>query len=122
LATPLHALPSPKFWKLHGEERAAAFERLRAWVDQVYRPGYGILSARLADCWAEHQICLYALDLLSEIWSVLHLNEKRTPLTLAGQADWQTRVMPAIADQLAAETRSCNHAVSRNGHRTGAPL
>jgi hypothetical protein len=112
--------PSPRFWKLEGEARDQAVERLRAWVGQVYRPGYGWLSAQLADCWPEHPICLYALDLLSEIWSVLYLNEKRTALTLAGQADLQTRVMPAIAEQLARETRSCTHAPGRNGHPVGA--
>jgi hypothetical protein len=112
--------PSPRFWKLQGEARNQAVDRLRAWVDQVYRPGYGHLSALLADCWPEHPLCLYALDLLSEIWSVLYLNDKRTQLTLAGQADLQTRVMPAIAEQLANETRSCNHARTRNGHTIGA--
>src|SRR5689334_23703481 len=38
----------PRFWKLEGEARQEAIAKLRAWVEQVYRPGYGHLSAALA--------------------------------------------------------------------------
>jgi hypothetical protein len=31
----------PRWWKITGPERDTALSRLRAWVDQVYRPGYG---------------------------------------------------------------------------------
>ena len=50
-----------------------------AWVDQVYRPGYGHLAATLAPCWTSHDLCLYALDILSDLWSVLYLQPERTP-------------------------------------------
>jgi hypothetical protein len=36
-----HPLPPPRWWKITGPERDAALARLRAWVDQVCRPGYG---------------------------------------------------------------------------------
>ena len=38
--------------------------RLRAWVEQVYRPGYGHLAATLGPCWEAHDLCLYGLDIL----------------------------------------------------------
>jgi len=100
----------PPFWKLDGDDREAAVTRLRAWVDQVYRPGYGHLAAGLAECWDQHPLCLYVLDWLSELWSVLYLQPRRTAGTLAGQAEWHTRLLAAAAEQLARETRRCDHA------------
>jgi len=109
-------LPVPKFWKLDGPARDQAISRLRAWVEQVYRPGYGHLAAGLGECWEQHPLCLYILDWLSELWSVLYLTPTRTAGTLAGQAEWHTRLLPAAAEQFARETRGCTHATSR--HRT----
>jgi hypothetical protein len=103
----------PRFWNLDGQARADAISRLRAWVDQVYRPGYGQLAAQLSDCWEQHPLCLYTLDWLSELWSVLYLQPRRTPATLAGQAEWQTRLLAAAADQMARETARCPHTVTR---------
>jgi uncharacterized membrane protein YccC len=60
----------PRWWKLTGSERDLAADRLSAWVDQIYRPGYGRLAAALPPCWREHSLCLYILDWLSELWSV----------------------------------------------------
>ena len=37
--------PAPQWWKLAGDARDEALARLRAWVEQVYRPGYGQLAA-----------------------------------------------------------------------------
>jgi hypothetical protein len=107
---------APKFWKLDGPARDQAISRLRAWVEQVYRPGYGHLAASLGECWEQHPLCLYILDWLSELWSVLYLAPTRTAGTLAGQAEWHTRLLAAAAEQLAHETRGCTHATSR--HRT----
>jgi len=104
----------PRLWKLDDAERGAAIGRLRGWVDQVYRPGYGHFAAGLADCWDQHPLCLYILDWLSELWSVLYLRPTRTAGTLAGQAEWHTRLLPAAADQLAHETRRCGHAAARH--------
>jgi hypothetical protein len=107
---------APKFWKLDGPAREAAIGKLRAWVEQVYRPGYGHLAASLGECWEQHPLCLYTLDWLSELWSVLYLAPTRTAGTLAGQAEWHTRLLAAAAEQLARETRGCGHGTSR--HRT----
>ena len=86
---------APQFWKLDGPARDEAIGRLRAWVEQVYRPGYGHLAATLGDCWEQHPLCLYTLDWLSELWSVLYLQPARTAGTLAGQAEWHTRLLAA---------------------------
>ena len=107
---------APKFWKPGDPARDAAIGKLRAWVEQVYRPGYGHLAAGLGECWEQHPLCLYILDWLSELWSVLYLAPARTAGTLAGQAEWHTRLLAAAAEQLARETRGCTHATSR--HRT----
>ena len=119
-ATYQPAVP-PRFWKLDGEARQEAIAKLRAWVEQVYRPGYGHLSAALGSCWEQHPLCLYTLDWLSELWSVLYLQPQRTTGTLAGQAEWQTRLVTAAAEQMNHETSRCDHAAARNGlpARTG---
>lgn len=110
--------PAPRWWKLQGEEREQAVARLRKWVEQIYRPMYGHL-ATLGPCWPEHPLCLVILDWLSELWSVLYLQSRRTANILTSQAEFQIRVLPAAAEQLAAETARCEHAQPRNGQRAG---
>lgn len=100
-------IPAPRWWSLTGDEREEAVDRLAAWAEQIFRPGYGHLAAALGACWREHTLCLYALDLLSELWAVLYLPTERNRTTLGGQAEFQTRILPAVADQLRRETDSC---------------
>jgi hypothetical protein len=109
-------LPAPRWWKLDGEDRAEAVARVRAWVEQVYRPGYGQLAATLGPCWEQHPLCLYGLDVLSELWSVLYLQASRSPAVVSAQAEFQSRIVPAIAEQLMTETTRCGHPATR---RTG---
>jgi hypothetical protein len=114
--------PAPRWWKLRGQAREQAVERLAGWVEQVYRPGYGQLAAALGPCWPDHPLCLYALDIAAELWSVLYLQAARTPGMLSAQAEYQTRVLPALAGQMTAETHRCGHAQHRataNGAATG---
>lgn len=113
-------VPAPRWWKLTPAERQEPAARLRAWVEQVYRPGYGQLAAALGPCWESHDLCLYALDLLAELWSVLYLAGKRTPALLTAQAEYQARLLPALAEQLQAETSRCGHAHA-NGHARSLP-
>ena len=54
--------PAPAWWKLTAAERSEPLARLRAWVEQVYRPGYGHLAATLGPCWESHDLCLYGLE------------------------------------------------------------
>jgi hypothetical protein len=110
-------VPAPRWWKLTGPERDAAIGRLRAWVDQVYRPSYGQLAAMLPSCWEQHPLCLYLLDWLSELWSVLYLGSLRTGSTLAAQGEWQTRLLPAAAEQMAYEASGCGHSPPAPGDR-----
>jgi len=101
--------PAPAWWKLAATERQESLARLRAWVEQVYRPGYGHLAAGLGPCWPAHDLCLYGLDILSELWSVLYLQSARSPALLSAQAEYQARILPALADQLRIETNTCGH-------------
>jgi hypothetical protein len=112
---PYQLVPAPRWWKLDGAEHEEALARLRAWVEQVYRPGYGHLAATLAPCWDQHPLCLYGLDWLMELWSALYLTSERTPGTLASQAEWQTRLLPALAEQLHLETTRCEHTRPASG-------
>jgi len=105
-----HPEPAPAWWRLTADGRQEPIARLRAWVEQVYRPGYGQLAAALGPCWESHDLCLYALDLLAELWSVLYLTGKRTPALLTAQAEYQARILPALASQLMTETTGCAHA------------
>jgi hypothetical protein len=74
----------------------------------VYRPGYGHL-AELAPCWAEHNLCLHALDILSQLWCALYLRPDRTAGVLSAQAEYQARILPALSAQMRAETAGCDH-------------
>ncbi len=102
--------PAPAWWTLSPSDRQEPVARLRAWVDQVYRPGYGHLATTLAPCWPAHDLCLYALDVLASLWSVLYLQPDRTPGLISAQGEFQARLLPALAEQLQAETHRCGHA------------
>ena len=99
--------PAPAWWKLSPDGRRAPVAELRDWVEQVYRPGYGDLATGLGPCWPEHDLCLYALDIASQLWCALYLQPQRTASLLSAQAEYQARILPAIAAQLARETRNC---------------
>ena len=105
--------PAPRWWKLSGQAREEALDKLRAWVEQVYRPGYGQLAATLGPCWEQHPLCLYGLDVLSELWSVLYLQARRSPAVVSAQAEFHARIVPAIAEQLMTETTRCGHTPAR---------
>jgi hypothetical protein len=113
--------PAPRWWKLHGEAREQALDKLRAWVGEVYRTGYGQLAATLGPCWDQHPLCLYGLDILSELWSVLYLQATRSPAVLSAQAEFQARILPALAEQLMIETTRCGHAQARKSIN-GSPV
>jgi hypothetical protein len=104
------ANPLPKWWKLPAEQRREPLSRLRAWVEQVYRPGYGHLAATLGPCWEAHDLCLYGLDILAELWSVLYLQDQRSAGLLSAQAEYQARILPALSGQFMTETTGCGHA------------
>jgi hypothetical protein len=109
--------PSRRWWQLAGDDRDRAITALHGWVEQVYRPGYGQIAALLGPCWDEHPLCLYGIDILAELWSVLYLTT-RTPAILSAQAEYQARILPALADQMTTETRTCPHARARTTRNT----
>jgi hypothetical protein len=101
--------PAPGWRKLPAAERRERITRLQAWVEQVYRPGYGHLAATIAPCWPSHDLCLYGLDILSGLWSVLYLQPTRNARLLSAQAEYQARILPALTAQLMTETTTCGH-------------
>jgi hypothetical protein len=102
--------PAPRWWNLSGAAREAEIGRLRGFVEHVYRPGFGHLAARLRPCWECHDLCLYCVDIAAELHAVLYLQSRRTVPLLNGQAEYATRVLPALADLMSTETRSgCQH-------------
>ncbi len=102
--------PAPRWWNLSAQAREAEIGRLRGFVEQVYRPGFGHLAARLRPCWESHDLCLYCLDIAAELHAVLYLQSRRTVPLLNGQAEYATRVLPALSDLMSIETRSgCQH-------------
>jgi hypothetical protein len=102
--------PGPAWWTLTPAERKPAIAELRAWVDHVYRPGYGHLAAALSPCWEQHDLCLYGLDIASQLWQALYLQPVRSTSLLSAQAEYQARILPALAAQLMSETTGCAHA------------
>jgi hypothetical protein len=102
-------IPAVQWWAAGGEDRDKALARLRDWVQRIYRPHYGHLAAMLADCWEAHPLCLVQLDWTSELWSVLYLQRTRNARDLAAQAEFGTRILPAVSEQLGAETSRCAH-------------
>ncbi len=122
-------VPQPRWWRNTGRERDAALDRLRAWVEHIYRPSYGQLAAMLPPCWEHHPLCMFTLDWLSELWSFLYLSPQRDGRALAAQGEWQTRLLPAAAEQMAYEATSCQHSrvpaggqspAAARAHRNGA--
>jgi hypothetical protein len=108
-----HPEPAPAWWKLTADGRQEPIARLRAWVEQIYLPGYGHLAVGLAPCWPAHDLCLYGLDIMAELWSVLYLQPARSPGLISAQAEYQARILPALAAQLRAETNTCGHPRNR---------
>jgi hypothetical protein len=103
------APPAPEWRKLTPDARQEPIARLHDWVEHVFRPGYGHLAV-LRPCWPQHDLCLYGLDLASQLWCTLYLQPGRPASLLAAQADYQVRILPALAAQLTEETTSCGHA------------
>ena len=101
--------PAVRWWDISDEDRAKALVRLHGWVEQIYRPHYGHLAAKLGECWEQHPLCLVELDWASELWSVLYLRTTRSADVLNSQAEYGTRILPALADQLGTETAGCRH-------------
>jgi hypothetical protein len=106
-----HPHPAPPWWQLDASQRRSPAAELRDWVEHVYRPGYGHLAS-LGTCWPQHDLCLYALDIASQLWSALYLQPERTTGLLSAQAEYQVRILPALAAQLATETTGCGHATA----------
>ncbi len=100
--------PTPQVWRLDADARQQLTRKLSAWVHDVYRPLYGHLAARLPGCWPQHDLAIVILDVLSELQLYYTLN-KRTPSVLVSQGEFTVRILPGLADLLAAECARCQH-------------
>ena len=60
-------------------------------------------------------------NVAADLWSVLYLQPARTPGVLSAQAEYQARILPALAGQLAAETSRCTHTRPASGHTRSTP-
>jgi hypothetical protein len=103
-------VPTPRWHALEGQKRAEAIARLASWVEAVYLPVYGHLAGGLGDCWPEHPLALMIIDHLSETWTQL-FERPRTQRILSLQTEFQSRIVPVLAEQLRAETSRCAHHV-----------
>jgi hypothetical protein len=108
-------IPTPRFWTLQGRDRELAIQRLRAWVDAVYKTQFGFIARKLPACWEQHDLCLVVLDVASELHSCLYLQPTRNQGLLSGQAELLTRLMPALADLMTSEGK-CEH-TQRTAHQ-----
>ena len=98
-----------RWWQIEEDEREEAITRLAYWAGKIFIPGYGWLSKMLPPCWVQHELCLYTVAWLSELWSVLDLREEPTASTLGAMAELQTRLIPAAVEQMAKDARDCGH-------------
>ena len=106
-------IPAPRWWQLMGTERAEAITRLRAWVETVFRPGYGHLAEQVGPCWEQHDLCLYQLAWLSEMHTAIFL----APGRRAGQRGRLAHPVscPRAVALMAEETGRCDHLHRRQG-------
>ena len=106
-------IPAPRWWQMAAADRTEAIDRLAALVEQVYATSYGHLAGMLADCWRQHDLCLFILDFVSELHSVLYLRPSRSARTLADQAELSLRILPTAAELMRAETTRCDHLLAQ---------
>lgn len=102
--------PNALFWRLRGEERAEVIADLREWVGEVYSENFGYVSAKLPDCWTDHNLILTVVDILKELHSVLYLRPRTTARQLMSQADFFTRYLVPLAEMASADAKNCSHA------------
>ena len=91
----------PRWWKLAAADRQEPIARLRAWVEQVYRPGYGHLAATLGPCWAcPRPVPVRPGHPVRACGPSSTCSPAAPPALLSAQAEYQARILPALADQL----------------------
>ena len=113
--------PTRQWWALDGPERADAIADLSQWAEEILTPMFGYLGTKLGKCWRSHEFCLVQMDWLMELWSVLHLQPQRYAQDVAAQAEFWTRVAPAVMDLLDVETSKCDHARKTSTPQNGQP-
>jgi hypothetical protein len=82
---------------------------IKAEVDKVFIPTFGHIARKIPPCWNEHPFCITVLDVLVELHKVLWCQPVRLAGTLSGEAEFLTRLAPAMTDLLAKEREGCEH-------------
>jgi len=101
--------PSVRIWQLSGEDRTKVVVYLSEWVDKVFKPSFGHIARKIPPCWNEHPFCITVIDVLCELHKVLWCQPIRLAGTLSGQAEFLTRLAPAMTDLLVKEREGCEH-------------
>jgi len=101
--------PAPTWWKLPSADRQEPVARLRAWVEQVYRPGYGHLAATLGPLLGSARPVPIRARHPGRAVVVLYLQPRRGAALVSAQAEYQARILPALTEQLRIETNRCGH-------------
>ena len=124
MAEPRHA--RPKGWKFLRRTLIAGaillspafFIVMYATVTALVRPTFGIWAWTVPVATEGCFLLLYGLDILSQLWSALYLQPGRSAKLLSGQAEYQARILPALAAQLMTETTGCGHDPARGYPRS----
>jgi hypothetical protein len=109
--------PSVRIWQLKGEDRTKVIVYLSEWVDKVFAPTFGHIARKIPPCWNEHPLCITVVDVLCELHKVLWCQPVRLAGTLSGQAEFLTRLAPALAELMAAERKGCEHELSERDEK-----
>ena len=80
-------VPAPRWWLLPEPAASRCSRPAGGLGGPGLRPVLRPLARTLAACWREHDLCLYVLDFVSELHSVLYLRRARSARTLADQAE-----------------------------------
>lgn len=101
--------PTIRWAELDAAGRQRAVADLTAWVNGTYRPQYERLAAKLPACFAEHPYCLRVLDEIRQTYRVCFEPTARTQRQLQQQLEFDSRVLPALAELMAEATGNCIH-------------
>jgi hypothetical protein len=107
---PYPIAPPRRWWQLSEKDREAELATLRHWAATVYVPGYGLLAGRLTPCWDRHDLVLYQLDWLVELFGWLYLRDSRPLAVLTATAEFQSRLLPQAAALIGDELGRCRTA------------
>lgn len=106
-----------RWHELDDTGRAEALDRIRTWVETVYRPQFADGGRDLPPCWDRHLPCIVVLDALSEMHTGLYHGQKRSLGRVGMQLELLTRNAREAAAVLRLELAGC-----KMGHQERRPV